>query len=197
MIAASSRWTNRLRTNVPHIFAIGDIVGEPMLAHKASSRRQDRRGSHRRAQGCIRRAHHSVGGLHRSRDRMDGPDRNAGQGAGHRDREGGVSLGRERPRARAMARDEGMTKLLFDKNTQPAARCGHGRAERRRVDRGNGAGAGNGRRRAGHRAHHPPASDLVRNGFLRRRNRRRQHHRSSTCRSDSHDRWLRPIGSPR
>jgi dihydrolipoamide dehydrogenase len=27
---------NRQRTNVPHIFAIGDIVGAPMLAHKAS-----------------------------------------------------------------------------------------------------------------------------------------------------------------
>ncbi|WP_025040454.1 dihydrolipoyl dehydrogenase [Nitrosospira briensis] len=26
----------QLRTNVPHIFAIGDIIGEPMLAHKAS-----------------------------------------------------------------------------------------------------------------------------------------------------------------
>ena len=26
---------NQLRTNVPHIFAIGDIVGQPMLAHKA------------------------------------------------------------------------------------------------------------------------------------------------------------------
>ena len=25
-----------MRTNVPHIFAIGDIVGDPMLAHKAS-----------------------------------------------------------------------------------------------------------------------------------------------------------------
>ena len=25
-----------LQTNVPHIFAIGDIVGQPMLAHKAS-----------------------------------------------------------------------------------------------------------------------------------------------------------------
>lgn len=25
---------NQLRTNVPHIFAIGDIVGQPMLAHK-------------------------------------------------------------------------------------------------------------------------------------------------------------------
>jgi dihydrolipoamide dehydrogenase len=25
----------QMRTNVPHIFAIGDIVGKPMLAHKA------------------------------------------------------------------------------------------------------------------------------------------------------------------
>ena len=24
-----------MRTNMPHIFAIGDIVGQPMLAHKA------------------------------------------------------------------------------------------------------------------------------------------------------------------
>ena len=26
----------QMRTNVPHIFAIGDIAGQPMLAHKAS-----------------------------------------------------------------------------------------------------------------------------------------------------------------
>lgn len=26
---------NQMRTNVPHIFAIGDLVGQPMLAHKA------------------------------------------------------------------------------------------------------------------------------------------------------------------
>ncbi|MEJ1958073.1 MAG: FAD-dependent oxidoreductase [Nitrosomonadales bacterium] len=26
---------NQQRTNVSHIFAIGDIVGDPMLAHKA------------------------------------------------------------------------------------------------------------------------------------------------------------------
>lgn len=26
---------NQLRTNVPHIFAIGDVIGQPMLAHKA------------------------------------------------------------------------------------------------------------------------------------------------------------------
>jgi dihydrolipoamide dehydrogenase len=30
------RVDKQLRTNVPHIFAIGDIVGQPMLAHKAS-----------------------------------------------------------------------------------------------------------------------------------------------------------------
>jgi dihydrolipoamide dehydrogenase len=24
----------QMRTNVPHIFAIGDIMGQPMLAHK-------------------------------------------------------------------------------------------------------------------------------------------------------------------
>jgi dihydrolipoamide dehydrogenase len=28
---------NQLRTNIPHIFAIGDVVGNPMLAHKASA----------------------------------------------------------------------------------------------------------------------------------------------------------------
>lgn len=28
---------NQLRTKVPHIFAIGDVVGNPMLAHKASA----------------------------------------------------------------------------------------------------------------------------------------------------------------
>jgi dihydrolipoamide dehydrogenase len=28
--------TNEMRTNIPHIFAIGDIVGNPMLAHKAT-----------------------------------------------------------------------------------------------------------------------------------------------------------------
>jgi len=27
---------SQMRTNVPHIFAIGDVVGQPMLAHKAS-----------------------------------------------------------------------------------------------------------------------------------------------------------------
>ena len=28
----------QMRTNIPHIFAIGDIVGQPMLAHKAKAK---------------------------------------------------------------------------------------------------------------------------------------------------------------
>jgi dihydrolipoamide dehydrogenase len=32
---AASSGRPQMRTNVPHIFAIGDIVGQPMLAHKA------------------------------------------------------------------------------------------------------------------------------------------------------------------
>jgi len=39
-VAVSPRGTiavdKQMRTNVPHIFAIGDVVGAPMLAHKAS-----------------------------------------------------------------------------------------------------------------------------------------------------------------
>ena len=36
MPAASSSSTQQRRTHEPSIFAIGDVVGEPMLAHKAS-----------------------------------------------------------------------------------------------------------------------------------------------------------------
>ena len=36
MRAATSRSDKQLRTNVPHIFAIGDVAGQPMLAHKAT-----------------------------------------------------------------------------------------------------------------------------------------------------------------
>jgi dihydrolipoamide dehydrogenase len=33
----------QMRTNVPHIFAIGDVVGQPMLAHKATRARMQRK----------------------------------------------------------------------------------------------------------------------------------------------------------
>ncbi|MFC3217041.1 FAD-dependent oxidoreductase [Comamonas sp. JC664] len=38
----------QMRTNVPNIFAIGDIVGQPMLAHKAVHEAHVAAESHRR-----------------------------------------------------------------------------------------------------------------------------------------------------
>ena len=40
---------DQMRTNVAGIYAIGDIVGGPMLAHKATARGQGRRRGDRRA----------------------------------------------------------------------------------------------------------------------------------------------------
>ena len=34
--ARASRWMTTMRTNVPHIYAIGDVVGGMMLAHWAA-----------------------------------------------------------------------------------------------------------------------------------------------------------------
>lgn len=44
----------QMRTNVPHIYAIGDIVGQPMLAHKRCSRRSRCRRSHCRTKTLLR-----------------------------------------------------------------------------------------------------------------------------------------------
>ena len=86
----------QMRTNVPHIYAIGDIVGQPMLAHKAVHE------GHVAAEAAapevlLRRPRHSVGGLHRSGSGLGGPDGRRGQEAGHQVREGRVPLGRLRP----------------------------------------------------------------------------------------------------
>ncbi len=55
------------RTADPAIYAVGDVAGEPMLAHKASHEGRVAVGSHRRAPGRLRAARHSRGRLHRSR----------------------------------------------------------------------------------------------------------------------------------
>jgi dihydrolipoamide dehydrogenase len=55
----------QMRTNVPHIFAIGDIVGQPMLAHKATHEARSRPKSPRR-EARLRRARHPVRRLHGS-----------------------------------------------------------------------------------------------------------------------------------
>ena len=94
----------QMRTNVPHIFAIGDIAGAPMLAHKATHEAKvaaEVAAGHKSAfdARCI-----PVGGVHRSGNRLGRLDRNRSQGARHRIRQGNVSLGCERPFAGAQSR---------------------------------------------------------------------------------------------
>lgn len=106
----------QLRTNVPHILAIGDIIGQPMLAHKASKE------SHVAAEVIAGKKHYfdpmcipSVAytdpeiawvGLTEKEAKQKGLEYGIGTFPW-------VASGR----AASVARTEGMTKLIFDKNS--------------------------------------------------------------------------------
>jgi dihydrolipoamide dehydrogenase len=107
----------QMRTNVPHIYAIGDIVGEPMLAHKASYEGKlaaEVIAGHRAAFDA--RTIPSVAytdpevawmGLTETMAKAQGIEI-----------EKAVFPWAASGRARATARDEGLTKLIFDKSTR-------------------------------------------------------------------------------
>ena len=105
-----------MRTNVPHIFAIGDLVGDPMLAHKASHEAKvaaevaagekssfDVRGIPSVAFTDPEIAWVGLTGTDANRDGMPYEKAQFPWAASGRS----LSLGR----------DEGMTKLLFDKKS--------------------------------------------------------------------------------
>jgi dihydrolipoamide dehydrogenase len=106
----------QMRTNVPHIFAIGDIVGEPMLAHKATHEAKvaaEVIAGHKAAFDA--RTIPSVAytdpevawmGLSETVAKAQGIDYTKA-----------VFPWSVSARALGMARDEGLTKLLFDKST--------------------------------------------------------------------------------
>ena len=85
---------NQQRTNVPHIFAIGDVVGQPMLAHKAVHEgkvaAEVAAGSNRvfdaRVIPSVAYTDPEVAWV--------GDDRDRGEGEGRQGRQGGVPLGR-------------------------------------------------------------------------------------------------------
>ncbi|SHL21789.1 dihydrolipoamide dehydrogenase [Nitrosospira sp. Nsp11] len=111
----------QLRTNVPHIFAIGDIVGEPMLAHKATHEGKLAAeiiagGEKMKNAAFDARAIPSVAytdpeiawmGLTETEARKQGVEY-----------EKAAFPWAASGRALAMARDEGLTKLLLDKKTR-------------------------------------------------------------------------------
>jgi pyruvate/2-oxoglutarate dehydrogenase complex dihydrolipoamide dehydrogenase (E3) component len=90
----------QMRTNVPHIFAIGDIVGQPMLAHKAVHEAHvaaeviagELQGNKELAAAAFNARVIPQRGLHRPRSGLGGPDRRPGQGARHQGQEGPVPL---------------------------------------------------------------------------------------------------------
>ncbi len=94
----------QMRSNVPHIYAIGDVVGAPMLAHKAS---HEAKVAAEAAAGqksafdarCIPSVAYTDPG-----SCVGGHQRNRSQGAEHRVRQGPVSLGRQRSLAGAQSR---------------------------------------------------------------------------------------------
>ncbi|SFU75077.1 dihydrolipoamide dehydrogenase [Nitrosomonas eutropha] len=107
----------QMRTNVPHIFAIGDIAGEPMLAHKASHEGKiaaEVIAGHKAAFDA--RTIPSVAYTDPEVAWMGLTETEAKkQGIAY---EKAVFPWAASGRAITMARDEGMTKLLFDKTTQ-------------------------------------------------------------------------------
>ena len=69
-----------MRTNIAHIFAIGYVVGQPMLARKAV---HEAKVAAEVAEQRFRRQGNSVGRLYRTRSGVGGDDRNRGQSERH------------------------------------------------------------------------------------------------------------------
>ncbi|MCW5622691.1 MAG: dihydrolipoyl dehydrogenase, partial [Burkholderiales bacterium] len=108
---------NQMRTSAPHIYAIGDIVGEPMLAHKATHEGKlaaEVIAGHKAAFDA--RTIPSVAYTDPEIAWM-GLTETAAKAQGI-EVEKAVFPWAASGRALATARDEGMTKLLFDKHTQ-------------------------------------------------------------------------------
>ena len=104
----------QMRTNVPHIFAIGDIAGAADAGAQGDARGEGGRGSRRRPEARLRCARDSLGRLHRSGDRLGGPHRDRGEGQGHRRSRRAHSPGWQTAARCRSGREDGFTKLLFD-----------------------------------------------------------------------------------
>jgi dihydrolipoamide dehydrogenase len=106
----------QMRTNVPNIFAIGDLVGEPMLAHKATHEAKvaaevaagEKRSFDARVIPAVAYTDPEVAwvGLTETIAKRDGVEYEKAQFPW-------AASGR----ALSLGRDEGMTKLLFDKQS--------------------------------------------------------------------------------
>ena len=107
---------SQMRTNVPHIFAIGDVVGQPMLAHKAVHE------GHVAAEAAAGQKSHFDARVIPSVAYTDPEVAWVGLTEDDAKRQGvkvrkGLMPWNASGRAIANGRDEGFTKLLFDEDT--------------------------------------------------------------------------------
>ena len=94
----------QMRTNVAHIFAIGDIVGTTHAGAQGQPSGQSCGRGRGRTQDCVRRALHSLGCLHGSGNCVGRPNRDRGESGRHRVRQGNLPLGGQRALAGAEPR---------------------------------------------------------------------------------------------
>jgi dihydrolipoamide dehydrogenase len=109
---------NQMRTNVGHIFAIGDIVGEPMLAHKATHEGK------LAAEVIAGKSHHAWEARTIPSVAYTDPEvawmglSEAEAKAGGIEYDKAVFPWAASGRAIGMAREEGLTKVLYEKGTK-------------------------------------------------------------------------------
>ena len=106
----------------PGIYAIGDVAGQPMLAHKATQGGRGRRRGHRRPQGRVRRARRSPPSsspTRRSRRPASPRTRPKAKGRDGQGRQ--VPVRRARPRASPINDTDGFVKVVAD--AEHRARC--------------------------------------------------------------------------
>ena len=101
----------------PHILAIGDIAGEPMLAHKATHEGRVAAEVVAGQASGLRSAGHSRGRLHRSRNRLVRLTEEQAKKEG-RKHEVAIYPWAASGRAIALGRTEGLTKVLVDPETE-------------------------------------------------------------------------------
>jgi dihydrolipoamide dehydrogenase len=107
----------QMRTNVPHIFAIGDIVGQPMLAHKATHEGKvaaEVAAGHKssfdaRVIPSVAYTDPEIAWVGTTETEAGAQERKLGKG---------VFPWAASGRSLALGRDDGFTKLLFDPDTR-------------------------------------------------------------------------------
>ena len=113
----------QMRTNVPHIFAIGDVVGQPMLAHKAVHEGKvaaEVAAGHKRAFDArvipsVAYTDPEVAWVGMTENEAKAQGIKLGKGAFPWAASG---------RSLSLGRDEGMTKVLFDEKTEQVVGAG-------------------------------------------------------------------------